>query len=109
MAKETIEEQNTLNGRAWARPEILLCRTLLPGECEEWPEGPLSQLIFQADFLLLQKSLEQPSQWSFPCQVTDRHVWLDSSRREQWCVKSPVRECNLKESESLEAVLDTDR
>lgn len=55
-------------------PEILLCRALFPGEREEWPEGPLSQLIFQADFTLLQKSLEQPSQWSFPRQVTDRHV-----------------------------------
>lgn len=81
-------------------PKTLLCRALLLGEQEEWLERPFSKLTFQAGFTLFQKSLEQPSQWSFSCEVINRHVWIGSYRKEQWYVKSPVRQQSWRSQNS---------
>lgn len=64
---------------------------LLGSEHKDFLEGPFPQLRFQGGFMLFQKSLEQPSQWSFSGQMIGRHAWIDCYRREQWYVKSPVR------------------
>lgn len=85
-----------------------LCRAVSVDEHEEWLERPFSQPLFQAGFILFQKSLKQPSQWSFSCQVINRLVWSDPYRREQWYVEY-VLLVILKESGFLEPELDTDQ